>query len=305
MHALTESVRRHPLPWYFGVTFFLSWAAIVVAVLAVTGGLSPTPEQFQLTIPVTVPAMLLGPAAASLVLTGIVSGRAGYRDLWSRLRVWRVDRRWYLFALLVAPVTLAVPVLVLWLFSLDYAPRFVTEPDKAGTILMALAIGLAAGFLEEIGWTGFAIPKARQHYSVLWTGLLVGVLWGVWHFFVSYWGGGGTNGGVPLAIFMSFWVVSVLVGQLTAYRVLMVWVYEHTGSVLVAALMHASLAAFQFILNPLTPGVPQQVYPWGQAAATWVAVAAVALTSRGEMTGRRRFLPINVRSHHRAPHRRR
>lgn len=305
MHALTESVRRHPLPWYFGVTFFLSWAAIVVAVLAVTGGLSPTPEQFQLTIPVTVPAMLLGPAAASLVLTGIVSGRAGYRDLWSRLRVWRVDGRWYLFALLVAPVTLAVPVLVLWLFSLDYAPRFVTEPDKAGTTLMALAIGLAAGFLEEIGWTGFAIPKARQHYSVLWTGLLVGVLWGVWHFFVSYWGGGGTNGGVPLAIFMSLWVVSVLVGQLTAYRVLMVWVYEHTGSVLVAALMHASLAAFQFILNPLTPGVPQQVYPWGQAAATWVAVAAVALTSRGEMTGRRRFLPINVRSHHRAPHRRR
>ncbi|MFB0840156.1 CPBP family intramembrane glutamic endopeptidase [Arthrobacter sp. E44] len=305
MNALTESVRRHPLPWYFGVTFFLSWGAIVLAVWAVTGGLSPTPEQFQPTVPVTVPAMLLGPAAASLVLTGIVSGRAGYRDLWSRLRVWRVDGRWYLYALLVAPVTLAVPVLVLWLFSLDYAPRFVTEPDKAGTILMALAIGLAAGFLEEIGWTGFAIPKARQHYSVLWTGLLVGVLWGVWHFFVSYWGGGGTNGGVPLAIFMSLWVVSVLVGQLTAYRVLMVWVYEHTGSVLVAALMHASLAAFQFILNPLTPGVPQQVYPWGQAAATWVAVAAVALTSRGEMTGRRRFLPINVRSHHRAPHRRR
>lgn len=286
MHALAESVRTHPLWWYYVVTFLLSWGAIVLAVWAVTGGLSPTPEQFQLSIPVTVPAMLLGPALASLVLTGVVSGRAGYRDLRARLLRWRVGGRWYL-ALLVAPVCLAAFVLVLWLASPDYAPRIATATDKGGTILTGLAIGLAAGFLEEIGWTGFAIPKARQRFSVLWTGILVGVLWGAWHFFVNYWGGGGTNGGVPLGIFLSLWLVAVLVGQLTAYRVLMVWVYDHTGSVLLAALMHVSLAAFQYILNPLTPGIPQQVYPWGQAATMWLLVAAVALARRGDLTKQR------------------
>ena len=296
MTALANSMRKHPLPWYFAVTFLLSWGAIVTAVWAVTGGLSPTPEQFQRTIPATVPAMLLGPAAAGLVLTGILSGRAGYRDLWARLRTWRVDGRWYLFALLAAPVTLAFPVLVLWISSPNYAPRIATEPDRAGTLVTAVVLGLVVGLLEEIGWTGFALPWAREHYSILWAGVLVGVVWGAWHFFVNYWGGGGTNGGVPLAIFMSLWVATVLVGQLTAYRVLMVWVYDHTGSVFVAALMHASLSAFQFILNPLTPGVPQQVYPWGQAATMWLLVAAVALTSRGEMTGPRRFLPVHVRS---------
>ena len=305
MHALADSMRRHPLPWYSAVTFLLSWGAIVAAVWMVTGGLSPTPEQFQRTLPATVPAMLLGPAVAGLVLTGIVSGREGYRELWARLLIWRVEGRWYLFALLAAPVTLAAPVLVLWISSLDYAPRIATEPDRVGTLVTGLVLGLVAGLFEEIGWTGFAIPRARQHYSVLWTGVLVGVLWGAWHFFVNYWGGGGTNGGVPLAVFMPLWVAGVLVGQLTAYRVLMVWVYEHTGSVFVAAVMHASLAAFQFILNPLAPGVPQQVYPWGQAATMWLLVAAVALTSRGEMTGPRRFLPIHVRSRHRPPRRRR
>lgn len=299
MQPLAGSVRQHPLPWYFAVTFLLSWGAIVTAVWAVTGGLSPTPEQFQRTLPATVPAMLLGPAVAGLVLTGILSGRDGYRDLWARLLAWRVDWRWYLFALLVAPVTLAVPVLVLWISSLDYAPRIATEPDRAGTLVSAAVLGLVVGLLEEIGWTGFAIPRAREHYSILWTGVLVGVLWGAWHFFVNFWGGGGTNGGVPLTVFMPLWVAAVLAGQLTAYRVLMVWVYEHTGSVSVAALMHASLAAFQFILNPLTPGVPQQVYPWGQAAAMWLVVAAVALTHRGEMTGPRRFLPIHIKSGHR------
>ena len=216
MAALAVSVRRHPLPWYFAVTLLLSWGAIVAAVWAVTGGLSPTPEQFQRTIPATVPAMLLGPAVAGLVLTGILSGREGYRDLWARLLTWQVEGRWYLFALLVAPVTLAAPVLVLWMSSLDYAPRIATEPDRLGTLLTGVVLGLVVGLLEEIGWTGFALPRARQHYSVLWTGVLVGVVWGAWHFFVNYWGGGGTNGGVPLAVFMSLWVAAVVFGQLTA-----------------------------------------------------------------------------------------
>lgn len=284
MRALRTSVRKHPLWWYYGITFLLSWGSIVLAVWASTGGLSPTPEEFQLTVPVTVPAMLLGPAVAGLLLTGVVSGRAGYRELWSRLQKWRVGGRWYAIALLIAPVTMAAVVLGLWLSSADYAPRIATAEDKAGTIVMALVLGLVVGLLEEIGWTGFAIPKARRRLSMLWTGIMVGVLWGVWHFFVSFWGGGGTNGGIPLEIFLSLWFVAVLVGQLTAYRVLMVWVYDHTVSLFLAVLMHASLATFQFILNPLTPGIPQQVYPWGHAATAWLVVAVVMLVRRGDLT---------------------
>lgn len=284
MRALRTSVRKHPLWWYYGITFLLSWGSIVLAVWASTGGLSPTPEEFQLTVPVTVPAMLLGPAVAGLLLTGVVSGRAGYRELWSRLQKWRVGGRWYAIALLIAPVTMAAVVLGLWLSSPDYAPRIATAEDKAGTIVMALVLGLVVGLLEEIGWTGFAIPKARRRLSVLWTGIMVGVLWGVWHLFVSFWGGGGTNGGIPLEIFLSLWFIAVLVGQLTAYRVLMVWVYDHTVSLFLAVLMHASLATFQFILNPLTPGIPQQVYPWGHAATAWLVVAVVMLVRRGDLT---------------------
>ena len=41
-----------------------------------------------------------------------------------------------------------------------------------------------------------------------------------------------------------------------AYRVLMVWVYERTGSLLVAMLMHVSLATFMFILTPPLGGRP-------------------------------------------------
>ncbi|WP_158505823.1 CPBP family intramembrane glutamic endopeptidase [Pseudarthrobacter enclensis] len=286
MGAVSSSVRKHPLWWYFPLTFVLSWGAIVLAVWISTGGLSPTPDQFRRTVPVTVPAMLLGPAVAGMALTGMAWGTAGYRSLWSRLLAWRVGLRWYLFALLVAPVTMAVVVLVLRLSSPDYSPGLSAAADKAATVALAAVLGAVTGLFEEIGWTGFATPAARRRFSVLRTGILVGVLWGAWHFFVSLWGGGGTNGGISAGTLMSLWVLGVFAGQLTAFRVLMAWLYERTGSLLLAALMHASLTAFQFILNPTAPGVPQQVYPWGYAAAAWLVVGAVALAGSAGLTRR-------------------
>lgn len=283
MAALRAFIRKHPLPSYFALTFLLSWGCIVLAVWAYTGGLSPTPEQFQLTVPYTVPAMLLGPAVATLLLTGVVSGGAGYRDLGSRLVKWRVAGRWYALALLIAPVTMAAVLLTLWLTSSDYAPRLATSGDKGGLLAMGALVGASVGLLEEVGWTGFAIPKALQRWSVLGTGVLIGVVWTAWHFFVIYWGGGGENGGVPLGLSLSLWGLGLFIGQLTAYRVLMVWAYEQTGSLLVAVLMHFSLAAFQIILNPLTPGWPQQIYGLGYAAAAWAVVGAVALARRADL----------------------
>ena len=43
---------------------------------------------------------------------------------------------------------------------------------------------------EELGWTGFATPTLRRRNRVLATGLIVGVLWGAWHFLVTLWGSG-------------------------------------------------------------------------------------------------------------------
>jgi hypothetical protein len=66
----------------------------------------------------------------------------------------------------------------------------------------------------------------RPRYGVLATGLFVGVLWGVWHLLQGYWASGVTSGEVSLALWVADAVVGIPVGQLVAYRVLMVWVYE-------------------------------------------------------------------------------
>ena len=69
------------------------------------------------------------------------------------------------------------------------------------------------------------------------------------------------------------------------YRVLMVWVYDRTGSLLVAMLMHASLTASMLIFGPLAiSGVPLLTYELVFAAALWVVVAAVAVANRVQLS---------------------
>jgi hypothetical protein len=70
-----------------------------------------------------------------------------------------------------------------------------------------------------------------------------------------------------------------------AVRVLMVWVYARTESLLVAMLMHASLVASMFILQSTTmSGVAQLTFLLLFGAAWWVAVAAVTVANRGKLS---------------------
>ncbi|NIV35684.1 MAG: CPBP family intramembrane metalloprotease, partial [Anaerolineae bacterium] len=65
-------------------------------------------------------------------------------------------------------------------------------------LLFGLVWGLiGGGFLEELGWTGFAVPRLRRRYGAAATGLLVGIPWGSLHLLVIYWMGT-PSGSVPL-----------------------------------------------------------------------------------------------------------
>jgi membrane protease YdiL (CAAX protease family) len=203
---------------------------------------------------------------------------------------WRVGARWYAVALLTAPLSMMAVLLGLSLISPEFLPRILTASDKASLLLMGIAVRLGAGIFEELGWTGFAIPRMKLRYGVLSTGLFVGMLWGAWHLFINYWASGVTSGELSLALWLSTWLLGTVVGQLPAFRVLMVWVYERTnGSLLLAMLMHASYAASTFIINPLAgpgamSGASLLVYSLASAAATWVVVAMLAVVTRGNLS---------------------
>ena len=232
--------------------------------------------------------MIVGPGVAGLLLTGLLDGRAGFRELLSRLLRWRVGARWWAVALLAAPLVFTVVHLALSLTSPIFLPGILTTDDKATFLLSGIAGALVVGILEELGWTGFATPRLLARHGVLATGLIVGVLWGAWHLLAhDFWAADISSGGLPLALFVTVNGFGLLVGQLLAFRVLMVWVYDRTGSLLVAMLMHASLTSSTFILGPSAlaiSGVALLIYGFVLAAAWWVVVAAVAVATRGHLS---------------------
>jgi membrane protease YdiL (CAAX protease family) len=223
--------------------------------------------------------MLAGPSISGLLLTSVVSGRSGLRDLLARLR-FQVEARWYAVALLTAPVVFAAVYFGLSLASPAYFPSIVTASDKLSLLVSSIAGAMVVGVLEELGWTGFAIPILRRRHGAVATGLLVGVPWGAWHLLTNdIWIATTYSGGLSVGVFAVLNGLSLLVGQLPAYRVLMVWVYDRTGSLLIAMLMHASLSACTFMLGPeKVTGLPIVVYNFAVAGAWWIVVAAVAAT---------------------------
>jgi membrane protease YdiL (CAAX protease family) len=282
MTTIKAFIKRHSVPIYFVLAFAISWGGMLA--VGGLGGISGPTWQSDPRLPFLVVAMLAGPSVASLLLTSLSDGRAGLRELLARLLRWRVGVRWYAVALLTAPLSMTAALLVLSLTSPAFLPGILTTADKAALLQGGITGGLLIGIVEEVGWTGFALPRLRRRYSVLTTALIVGVLWGAWHLLQSVWASGVTTGAISLTIFLSTWPVGVLVGQLTAYRILMGWVYDRTGSLPVAMLMHASLSASTFILAPAVTGVAGLTLGFAYAAATWVVVAAVVVANGGQLS---------------------
>jgi membrane protease YdiL (CAAX protease family) len=285
MKTINDFVKNHPVLSFFALVFAIGWGSILI--LAGGPGDIPTnEEQFERLMPWLMVVWLAGPSVAGIVLTGLVYGREGFRNLLSRMRRWRVGAGWYALALLTAPLLYVGVSLALLLTSPEFVPGILATSDKAFLLLFGIGWGLiGGGLLEELGWTGFATPALlRQRYGVLTTGLIVGVLWGVFHWPVNGWAGATLSGALSVAISLPLQLFFTVAG-LTAYRVLMVWVYERTGeSLLVAMLMHASLTASMIILPPLVTGMAYLTYNLVFTAVLWVVVGLVAVANGGHLT---------------------
>jgi membrane protease YdiL (CAAX protease family) len=272
-------VKRHPLLMFFAIAFAVSFAGIllVLGLGEVEGPVPPTDTRFLLMML----AWLAGPSVAGIVMTGLVSGKAGYRDLVARLTTWRVSPGWYGLALLLAPLISVGLSYALSATSPEFLPTIVTSTDTVTVLLMGMSYGLlGGGFLEELGWTGFAVPRLRLRYTILGAGLIMGLLWGAYHFSIIYWSANPTG-----AFALGLLLPVQLFGWLPPFRVLMVWMYDHTNSLMLAMLMHASATASMLILQPFgITGAMLLTYVLGLGVAYWAIVGVVGVATRGQLT---------------------
>lgn len=260
---------------FFGLTFALSWGGLLA--IGGRGFFAGSDWETDPRFPGAVTAMVLGPPIASVTCTLLASGMAGLRDLIRRLREWRIEARWYMLALLGAPLLQLTVLLALARSSPVYLPAIVTSDAKGALLLSGLATGIAGGLFEELGWTGFALPRLRARLGPLAVGVLLGLVWGAWHLLQMWWVARSGSGTAPTVAYIGTFLVSGF-ACLTAYRILMVWMYERTHSLPIAVLMHASyIFATLFVLAPPTTGMPFIIYSTTWVATLWGTVAVVGL----------------------------
>lgn len=200
--------------------------------------------------------MLLAPSLSGMFMTYLLDGRKGLRDLFARMTIWR--GRWAAALLIFPALILIVSLALTALVSPEFLPIFF-----AGGIVM----GLAAGFFEETGWMGFAYPRMKLVNGALIAALMLGLVHAVWHIVAGFLGQFADLGSYWLPYFAAFSLFIV------ALRVLIVWVYENTGSLMLAQLMHASSTGFLAALTA-TEIAPQNWFIFYLVYA--VALSAIA-----------------------------
>jgi membrane protease YdiL (CAAX protease family) len=291
-------IGRHPAASYFLLALALSWGGVLAIIWP--GAIPASAAEAERLFVWVYLAMLAGPSVGGLVITVLASGGTGLRAYVERLQTWRVDARWYAAALLTAPVAIALTLLALSVVSADFVPMIFSAQDYARAggpihaesaatfVVTGLAVGIGAGLFEELGWTGVAVPKMLTRHGVLATGVGVGLVWGAWHYLAIYWGSADAMGTVPAPVYL----LVALFSFLPPYRILMVSVYQHTRSLPIGILMHASLTSSMLILGPAVSGRGLLMYDLALGTMLWIAALVVlAVERRGVVTYPRESSP--------------
>ena len=301
-----DFAERHQVAVFFVLALLLSglwWGALFVVQPA--GPQGSLTEMGLSLVYVLWGSPLVGPALAGIGLTAILGGRQGVRGLLGGLTRWRVSAGWYAVAVLGVPL-LALAVLAI--LAAAVSPRFVPALPREPAVLLVIAIaGGVSSLLEELGWTGFALPRLLARRRALAAGLLLGVVWGLWHITINVWAQTGPRGdSAALATYLLGTGTAFL--PLVAYRVLIAWVYVNSrDSLLLAWLAHwflivglAPLAFGGTFVPVLSPTETLQFYA-AFTAALWIAVGGVAaFVGAGRLSpeGGQRSAPIAPRPRH-------
>lgn len=172
---------------------------------------------------------------------------------------------WYAPLLIPPVLVLTVLYFLEVLVSPTYAPN---------RFFIGILFGIPVGFLEEIGWTGYAFPKMRSQSNGLAASILLGLLYALWHLpVIDYLGTATPHESYWMPFFLAFTLA------MTATRLLIAWIYTNTKSVLLPQLMHVSSTGSLVVFGAPRATAAQEVI--------WYAIYGTVLWIVGAMVVKR------------------
>ncbi|MDP8977828.1 MAG: CPBP family intramembrane metalloprotease [Actinomycetota bacterium] len=256
---------REELTAFFLLAYALSWSVWLVAIalqVLVPDG------------PVVALALVgaFGPSVAALAVTRRAGRPLSVRRAWRSRPRGPIPVRVYATVLLgpVAAGLVVLPVVIAMDTSSVTGPVF-PWPGLVPAFVLGAPLG------QEPGWRGFALPRLQTLVSPAWAGVVLGVIWALWH--------------VPLLLIGPSWQSRLPLGWFALWiltlSVLFAWAYNASGGrVLVAVLGHAAVNFTAAVLFPWLLAPQADTRPFAVFTVV-LALAAGALLARDRRLGAR------------------
>ncbi len=254
-----DSLNIRTLLTFLAVTFAIAWGVLGFYIffndLAVRlfGQISGTHPGFFLAV--------WSPAIAALLIVIRHGGWQGVRRFLARMCLWRVPAGWLLFILIGVPCVFYLGAYI------KGSPLLGPLLEQSlSVLLLTMLLMVFLGPIEELGWRGFALPVLQRYMAPVWAGILIGVVWGIWHLPAFYLSGTLQSDWAFAPFFLGNICLSLIVTPIfNASR----------GSILLPMLYH-----FQLI-NPLWPDAqPYDTYLLVVVALIIMVVCRRSLFSR-------------------------
>lgn len=211
-------LKKHQIIIFFALTFVVTWLPWIVSGSG---------------------WFIWGPSLIGLLMTAVVAGKEGLRELFQRTLRWRIGIKWYVVVLLV-PILMALTADGIQYLLSGPIPTFTFIKEQwyllPPLFLVVMFFPLMGPVAEEFGWRGYALPRLQDRWGPLIASLVIGTAWGVWHL-PEFFTPDTSQSALGIGLLIPFTISEI------ANSIFMTWVYNKTnGSLLVAGLMtHTSI----------------------------------------------------------------
>ena len=263
--GITSFIKRNPLISMYVIMFSLAWSVMIPQSLYSQGILStPIPEFLEI---------LIGwsPAIASILVSAVVAGRAGVRELLGRFLIWRVGLRWYLVGVFLLAFIILGGIGLHTIFGgeMPVIPATDSPLWQTALIFIAMILFLSLFNMEEIAWRGFALAHLQVRYGAMVATLLIAIPEVLLH--------------LPLFWLTDSFIRSVGIDWFSAFSIAAVCIYVYVfnktkGSLIIVTILHSSQNAWSNLLSD------NSARPFHfTVILTWVIALVLITMTRGRL----------------------
>jgi len=125
------------------------------------------------------------PSLMGIFYVYLETGKEGFLKLLKKGIKYKFEPKYYLY-LLIMPVILSITFLISKLFFTINIEMSLLEKPGLIPLVFIYIFFLGGPLGEEFGWRGYALPKLNMIFKPLYSSLIIGIIWSIWHLPLFY-----------------------------------------------------------------------------------------------------------------------